>query len=83
MTDDQHDIVPILVKYALHERLTEPEERFLALWRQRSEKHAVLTEQFRNPHWLAAQGKLLHRPPTEAMWDDIKQYIDAVRGVAP
>lgn len=83
MTDDQHDIVTILVKYALHEPLSEGEERMLVEWRQRSPEHAVLPEQFRDRHWLAKQRRRLHTPPTEAMWADIRGYIDESGEPAP
>jgi transmembrane sensor len=71
MTGDQHDIVPILVKYALRQRLSE------------SEEHANLPERFRDRHWLEEQRKLLHPPPAEAMWADIRAYIDAAGDSAP
>jgi len=76
MTDDQHDIVAILVKYALHEPLTGEEECALEQWRQRSAEHALLPEQFRDLRWLAEQRRQLYAPPTEEMWAEILQYIE-------
>jgi ferric-dicitrate binding protein FerR (iron transport regulator) len=76
MTGDPHDIVAILVKYAFHEPLTEEEQLCLHRWRQRSAEHAALPEQFRDQRWLEDQRKQLHAPPTEAMWTEIRHYID-------
>ena len=76
MTGDQHDIVAILVKYALHEPLTGEEERVLEQWRQRSDEHAALPEQFRDFEWLSQQRRRLFPPPTEEMWGEILQYIE-------
>jgi transmembrane sensor len=83
MTGDQHDIVPILVKYALRQTLSESEERVMATWRERSAEHAVLPERFRDKQWLEEQRKLLHPPPAEAMWADIRAYIDAAGDPPP
>ena len=83
MTDDQHDIVAILVKYALREPLQEAEQQTLEEWRRRSDEHAVLPEQFRDRHWLEEQRKQLHTPPTETMWEDIRRYIDESGDPAP
>lgn len=83
MTDDQHDIIAILVKYALREPLQETEQRTLEEWRRRSDEHAALPEHFRDRHWLEEQRKQLHTPPTETMWEDIRQYIDESGDPAP
>lgn len=83
MTGDQHDIVAILVKYALREPLTEREERVLEEWRQRSAEHAAMPEQFRDLDWLEEQRRQMHTPPTEAMWEDIRHYIDESGDAAP
>jgi transmembrane sensor len=76
MIDDQHDIIAILVKYALHEPLSEDEERLLQEWRSRSPEHADLPDQFRDLRWLEEQRRQMRAPPTEAMWEEIRQYID-------
>jgi transmembrane sensor len=83
MTGDQHDIVTILVKYALHQPLTQGEEDALAQWRKRSEEHAVLPDQFRDRRWLEEQQRQLQPPPTEDMWEDIRQYINEEGAPAP
>jgi len=83
MIDDQHDIVVLLVKYALHEPLSEDEERLLQEWRQRSPEHAVLPDQFRDLRWLEEQRSQMSAPPTEAMWEEIRQYIDEDGEPAP
>jgi transmembrane sensor len=83
MTGDQHDIVTILVKYALHEPLTQGEEEALAQWRNRSAEHAVMPDQFRDRRWLEEQQRQVHTPPTEAMWEDIRHYIDESGDPAP
>ncbi len=83
MTGDQHDIVAILVKYALHEPLTEDEEGVLQEWRRRSPEHAGLPDQFRDLRWLEEQRRQMHTPPTEAMWEEIRQYIDEDGEPAP
>lgn len=83
MTGDQHDIVAILVKYALREPLTQREEQALEEWRQRSAEHAAMPEQFRDPEWLEEQRRQMHTPPTDAMWEDIRNYIDESGDTAP
>ena len=83
MTDDQHDIIAILVKYALHEPLSEDEEGMLQQWRRRSPEHAVLPDQFRDLRWLEEQRSQMRAPPTEAMWEEIRRYIDEDGGSAP
>jgi transmembrane sensor len=83
MTGDQHDIVAILVKYALHEPLSEDEEGMLQEWRRRSPEHAGLPDQFRDLRWLEEQRRQMHIPPTEVMWEEIRQYIDEDGEPAP
>lgn len=83
MTGDQHDIVSILVKHAMHEPLTAVEKAILEQWRERSDEHAALPGQLRDREWLERQRSFLHAPPTEEMWEEIRQYIDAGSAASP
>ncbi len=83
MTDEQHLIIAILVKYALRQPLDAAEECALEAWRSRSEEHRRLPDHFRDARWLEEQRLQLDAPPTAEMWEDIRRYVDESREPMP
>jgi len=83
MADERHDIVGILLKYALRQPLDEDETLVLEEWRSRSAVHDALPDQFLDKRWVEEQRRQLHTPPTQEMWAEVRQYIEATRERPP
>jgi len=80
MTEKQNPIINILVKYALKQELSEEEMRILDEWRSRSEGHAGLPDQLRDPEWREDHQREIAEAPTAAMWEKIRQHIRESKG---
>lgn len=75
MTGKQDPIIPILVKYALKQELSDEEQRLLDEWRSRSDLHEDMPDQLRDPAWRDAHQREIEEAPSAEMWKNIQQYI--------
>src|SRR5579859_7768392 len=72
---DHNLIIGILVKYALHEPLTDKEQEAFAAWQAESEGNKTIADRFGDPEWVADHRRELHQAPTDELWAAVQRNI--------